>query len=110
MLWGPRPRALARARRADRGEKRVVVVCHWGVISALTDVDANNCDVVGLLFSPHAEDPTAPAKEERRNCYKSAVKDLGWTYDVLGPWNATSPKIPCLETTAAPPRAPSDGP
>lgn len=78
-------------RRAAAGEKRVAVVCHWGVVSALTDVDAANCDVVGLLFHP------GPAAESgRRNAYRDAVAALGWSYDVLGPWTSAD-AIPLLE-------------
>ena len=84
------------ARRAAAGERRVVVVCHWGVLAALADADADNCDVVGLLFAPHAP-RVGEAPRERKNVYKDAARALGFSYDVLGPWKADGPRIPLLE-------------
>ena len=83
------------ARRAAVGEKRAVVVCHWGVLAALADADADNCDVVGLLFAPHA--PRVDPPRERKNVYKDAARALGFSYDALGPWKADGPRIPLLE-------------
>ena len=91
------------ARRAAAGEKRVAVVCHWGVLAALADADAENCDVVGLLFAPHAPVAAEAQPRERKNVYKDAAKALGFTYDVIGPVKADSARIPILERSWPPP-------
>mmetsp|Transcript_27859 Transcript_27859/g.83591 ORF Transcript_27859/g.83591 Transcript_27859/m.83591 type:complete len:301 (-) Transcript_27859:59-961(-) len=83
-------------RRADAGaEKRVAVVCHWGVIQALTDVDAENCDVIALLFSP-----AAGVVDQRWGPQRRAAAERGWAWEVLGPFAARdAARIPLLEVT-----------
>ena len=80
--------------RADRGEDRkIAVVCHWGTIAALSDADAPNAGVVGLAFTPAADRPADP----RWSCHRRAAADLGWHWDVVGPFAADAPAIPCVE-------------
>ena len=73
--------------------RKIAVVCHWGTIAALSDADAPNAGVVGLVFAPAADRPADP----RWSCHRRAAADLGWHWDVVGPFAADAPAIPCVE-------------
>ena len=53
----------------------------------------HNAGVVGLAFSPAADRPADP----RWSCQRRAAADLGWHWDVVGPFAADAPAIPCVE-------------
>jgi broad specificity phosphatase PhoE len=62
----------------------IAVVCHWGVIAQLTDLDVSNCSAVFLNFDRHEqcaeEDSTVRRKQSNRAC--QAAHDIGWHYTV----------------------------
>lgn len=53
----------------DRPEHCIAVVCHWGVIMALLDIDAKNCDVIKVVVGP-IEDEGAQSKIVVLDCIK----------------------------------------
>ncbi|KAJ1460811.1 histidine phosphatase superfamily [Pelagophyceae sp. CCMP2097] len=72
------------AAKARDGERMVAVVCHWGVISALTDVDAKNCSITATLWAPHDAESAVESALKHNTCAQCAREQHGWSYTVLG--------------------------
>ena len=50
-------------------------------------------NAASLAFTPAADRPADP----RWSCHRRAAADLGWHWDVIGPFAADAPAIPCVE-------------